>query len=74
MKKILLMMLMALVAISVQAQPKREMRGAWIQCVNGQFLGMGTQKMQQHRAVEPLPDRTAGTGTVALLGSSAVDD
>ena len=47
MKKILLMMLMALVAISVQAQPKREMRGAWIQCVNGQFLGMGTQKMQQ---------------------------
>ena len=26
---------------------KREFRGAWIQCVNGQFLGMGTQKMQQ---------------------------
>ena len=26
---------------------KREMRGAWIQCVNGQFQGMGTQKMQQ---------------------------
>lgn len=26
--------------------PKREFRGAWIQCVNGQFLGMGTQKMQ----------------------------
>lgn len=27
--------------------PKREFRGAWIQCVNGQFLGMGTQEMQK---------------------------
>ena len=26
---------------------KREFRGAWIQCVNGQFVGMSTQKMQQ---------------------------
>ena len=26
---------------------KREMRGAWIQCVNGQFQGMSTAKMQQ---------------------------
>ena len=26
---------------------KREMRGAWIQCVNGQFQGVGTEKMQQ---------------------------
>ena len=33
--------------IAMSAQPKREMRGAWIQCVNGQFQGMGTQKMQQ---------------------------
>ena len=32
---------------SALAQPKREFRGAWIQCVNGQFQGMGTQKMQQ---------------------------
>ena len=32
---------------SVVAQPKREFRGAWIQCVNGQFQGMGTEKMQQ---------------------------
>lgn len=29
------------------AQPKREFRGAWIQCVNGQFQGMTTQKMQE---------------------------
>ena len=31
----------------VGAQVKREFRGAWIQCVNGQFKGIGTEKMQQ---------------------------
>ena len=47
MKKIhLLLLVLALGATTVWAQ-KREMRGAWIQCVNGQFQGMGTQKMQQ---------------------------
>ena len=35
-----------LLSVSVFGQ-KREFRGAWIQCVNGQFIGMGTQKMQQ---------------------------
>ena len=29
------------------AQKKREFRGAWIQCVNGQFQGLSTEKMQQ---------------------------
>lgn len=29
------------------AQPKREFRGAWIQCVNGQFKGIGTEVMQR---------------------------
>ena len=33
--------------VSPARAQKREMRGAWIQCVNGQFQGMGTQKMQQ---------------------------
>ena len=46
MKKILLFLLV-LMTISATAQKKREFRGAWIQCVNGQFQGMGTQKMQQ---------------------------
>ncbi|MCR5471830.1 MAG: hypothetical protein K6F02_01555, partial [Prevotella sp.] len=46
MKK-LLVFLLAFLAINVSAQKKREFRGAWIQCVNGQFQGMGTQKMQQ---------------------------
>ena len=31
---------------------KREFRGAWIQCVNGQFIGMSTQKMQQTLAYQ----------------------
>ena len=29
------------------AQKKREFRGAWIQCVNSQFEGIGTETMQQ---------------------------
>ena len=32
--------------------PKREFRGAWIQCVNGQFIGMSTSKMQQTLAYQ----------------------
>ena len=35
---------------SVQAQeyhPKREFRGAWMQCVNGQFQGLSSQKMKE---------------------------
>ncbi len=32
---------------SLTAQPKREFRGAWIQCVNGQFKGMATDAMQR---------------------------
>ncbi|WP_294747796.1 family 10 glycosylhydrolase [uncultured Prevotella sp.] len=43
----LFLLLALLLTMSVSAQPKREFRGAWIQCVNGQFQGMGTQKMQQ---------------------------
>ena len=45
----ILLMLFAihLSLFTAQAQPKREFRGAWIQCVNGQFEGIGTQKMQQ---------------------------
>ena len=29
-----------------EIQPKREFRGAWIQAVNGQFMGMGEQQMK----------------------------
>lgn len=38
---------MWLTATSAMAQNKREFRGAWIQCVNGQFVGLSTQQIQQ---------------------------
>ncbi|NDV58113.1 glycoside hydrolase family 10 protein [Bacteroides sp. 519] len=33
--------------LQAQEHPKREFRGAWIQCVNGQFQGMSTDKMKE---------------------------
>jgi uncharacterized lipoprotein YddW (UPF0748 family) len=46
MKKFFLLLL-CWCALCVTAQnPKREFRGAWIQCVNGQFTGMSTEAMQ----------------------------
>lgn len=42
---ILAMMLMFQIS-SLMAQNKREFRGAWIQCVNGQYLGKSTQQIQ----------------------------
>ena len=41
-------MLLCVIAITITgvAQKKREFRGAWIQCVNGQFQGLSMQKMQ----------------------------
>ena len=32
---------------STSSSSKREFRGAWIQCVNGQFIGMSTEQMQK---------------------------
>lgn len=43
--KTLLLMLLTAVVVNAQT-PKREFRGAWIQCVNGQFQGLGTERMQ----------------------------
>lgn len=45
--KTLLILLIAAVTTEANALPKREFRGAWIQCVNGQWQGMSTQKMQE---------------------------
>ena len=49
MKRLLLFVLVLayMAVLSVKAQQKREFRGAWIQCVNGQFMGMSTAAMQQ---------------------------
>ena len=40
-------LLLLLLALTMQAQQKRAFRGAWIQCVNGQFKGMSTANMQR---------------------------
>lgn len=49
-----LLMLCAAVSASnnTYIPQKREFRGAWIQCVNGQFIGLSTQKMQQTLAYQ----------------------
>ena len=44
----ILMMVVAMLILSAHgatAQNKREFRGAWIQCVNGQYLGKSTQQI-----------------------------
>jgi len=47
MKKIfLLFALMFALNIEAQVQPKREFRGAWIQCVNGQYLGKTSSQIR----------------------------
>ncbi len=38
---------MASTATVSGTKAKREFRGAWIQCVNEQFIGLGTERMQQ---------------------------
>ena len=51
MRKTVLFLVISLISyllpLTSNGQPKREFRGAWIQCVNGQFIGMGTEKMQK---------------------------
>lgn len=42
----LVAVLITLLPSTLNAQQKREFRGAWIQCVNGQFQGMSTSAMQ----------------------------
>ena len=50
-KKVFLALMVCLSVVSmVSAQtrfPKREFRGAWIQCVNGQFQGMSVETMKR---------------------------
>ena len=47
MKKNLLFLLLFGLTLTLGAQnPKREFRGAWIQCVNGQWQGLGRDRMQ----------------------------
>lgn len=48
MKRLYISVLFVFITVlAITAQQKREFRGAWIQCVNGQFQGMGTEAMQR---------------------------
>ena len=47
MRKKILLLLLLMAAVAVAQNPKREFRGAWIQSVNGQFNGLGRDRMQQ---------------------------
>ncbi|MDO4949356.1 MAG: family 10 glycosylhydrolase [Bacteroidales bacterium] len=46
-RNILFFVALILCASLFPKSPKREFRGAWIQCVNGQFQGLSAQQMQQ---------------------------
>ena len=43
---LLILAMMLMFQTSLMAQNKREFRGAWIQCVNGQYLGKSTRQIQ----------------------------
>ena len=47
MGKLKFIVFLLLAAVTMQAQQKREFRGAWIQSVNGQFKGIGTEAMKR---------------------------
>ncbi|MBO4673862.1 MAG: family 10 glycosylhydrolase [Bacteroidaceae bacterium] len=48
MKKILLLITFSFsLLVSFAANPKREFRGAWIQCVNGQYLGKSPEQIRR---------------------------
>ena len=47
MQRIFIICLLLVGCLLSNAQQKREFRGAWIQCVNGQFRGIGTEAMQR---------------------------
>ena len=51
--------------LAQRSAPKREFRGAWIQCVNGQFQGMPVAKMKQ-TLISQL-DNLKGAGINAII-------
>lgn len=66
MKKFLLALALALsMGNGAMAQHKREFRGAWIQCVNGQFQGMSTSRMQENLTQQL--DELQRIGTNAII-------
>lgn len=68
MKKILLLLLFIYNIAGAYAQlgpnPKREFRGTWIQCINGQFQGLTPQQMQDNLTRQLDVCKAAGVNAV----------
>lgn len=68
MKKIFLLLIFIYNIIGVSAQlgqnPKREFRGTWIQCINGQFQGLTPQQMQENLTHQLDVCKAAGVNVV----------
>lgn len=66
MKKVLFALsLMLSLTLMAQQQPKREFRGAWIQCVNGQFIGKTPSQIRLYLATQL--DDLASAGINAIF-------
>lgn len=68
--------LLCLLGLSAQNPlegPKREMRGAWIQCVNGQFQGMSREQMQANLTQQLDAMQRAGINTIMFQVRAEAD-
>lgn len=76
-RSFLLLFLLIYNIIGVSAQlgptPKREFRGTWIQCVNGQFQGMTPQQMQENLTRQLDVCKAAGVNVVMFQVRSEAD-
>ncbi len=63
--RVMLIALLTMSTISIFGQSKREFRGAWIQAVNGQFMGMSRETMQNTLAGQL--DELAKDGVNAVI-------
>ena len=67
MRVIFLSLFINLLSFSVAfGQQKHEFRAAWIQCVNGQFVGMSTQTMQQTLIYQLEELKKTGVNTISF--------
>ncbi len=75
-----LLFVFSLTSLSVKAQsvtasnlPKREFRGAWIQCVNGQFQGMSRETMQTNLTNQLNVLKKSGINTIIFQVRAEAD-
>ena len=53
-----------ILSLSISAAPKREFRGAWVQIINGQFQGLGTEGTQRRLTEQLNAMQQCGINTV----------